>query len=82
MLFRSYTEPYGNRYDTQYADQGRYPDQGQYAEQGGYPEQERYPEQLAVDRRPAPRSEPPLERDRAGRREPLDVEPEELGDPW
>ena len=83
-----YPEPYGNRYNEQYADQGRfgentrYPDQAQYSENTRYGEQERYSEQRPADRRPTPRAEPPLERDRAGRREPLDVEPEELGDPW
>ncbi len=77
-----YPEPYGNRYDEQYADQGRFGENTRYPDQAQYDQQERYPEQRPADRRPTPRSEPPLERDRAGRREPLDVEPEELGDPW
>ena len=77
-----YPEPYGNRYDEQYADQSRFGENTRYGDQAQYDQQERYPEQRPADRRPTPRSEPPLERDRAGRREPLDVEPEELGDPW
>ena len=77
-----YPEPYGNRYDEQYADQGRFGENTRYGDQAQYDQQERYPEQRPADRRPTPRAEPPLERDRAGRREPLDVEPEELGDPW
>ena len=77
-----YPEPYGNRYDEQYADQGRFGENTRYPDQAQYDQQERYPEQRPADRRPTPRAEPPLERDRAGRREPLDVEPEELGDPW
>ncbi len=77
-----YPEPYGNRYDEQYTDQSRFGENTRYGDQAQYDQQERYPEQRPADRRPTPRSEPPLERDRAGRREPLDVEPEELGDPW
>ena len=77
-----YPEPYGNRYDEQYTDQSRFGENTRYGDQAQYDQQGRYPEQRPADRRPTPRSEPPLERDRAGRREPLDVEPEELGDPW
>lgn len=69
-------------YQEQRSPQDRYPED-QYPEER-YP-QERYPDQRqqnAPRRAPAPQPEPRKENSREPKREPIDVEAEDLGDPW
>ena len=76
--YPSRNDPYGRDDQRGYEPGPRYPDEPQDWRQA----------ERGAERAPAPRSDRPIrpeparERERPASREPLDVEPEDLGDPW